>query len=85
MGGDPNFGQLGKVIKPLEAEHGPQKVLAHWAAYLANPDTPDRVKNPSSFAQKFGLYAPTAPDPAGAHWGGDPSMVVTADTALLDD
>ncbi len=60
MGGDPNFGQLGTVMKNLEREHGAQKVLEHWAAYLANPDTPDRVKNPSHFAQKFGLYAPEA-------------------------
>ena len=58
MGGDPNHGQLAKVMKLLEAEHGPQKVLRYWEAYLVNPDTPDRVKNPSHFAQKFGLYAP---------------------------
>ena len=58
MGGDPNCGQLGRVMKALEMEHDPQKVLAHWTAYLANPDTPDRVKNPNHFAQKFGLYAP---------------------------
>ena len=64
MGGDPNFGQLGKAMKPLEAEHGPQKVLAHWEVYLANPDTPNRVKNPSHFGQKFGLYSPAASDPA---------------------
>ena len=85
MGGNPNIGQLAKAMKPLESEHGSGKVLAHWDTYLANPDTPDRVKNPSHFGQKFGLYAPPPPEPEGGHMWADPAMVFRGDEVLADD
>ncbi len=84
MGGDPPIGQLAKEMSALENEHVAQKVLAHWKTYMADVETPDRVKNASHFRQKFGLYAPLQTK-LGEHQWGDGEMIVRDDTELHDD
>ncbi len=84
MGGDPNIGHLSKEMSALENEHGAQKTQEHWKIYLANTETPDRVKNPSHFRQKFGLYAPLQTK-RGEHQWADDEMIVRDDTELQDD
>jgi len=84
MRGDPNFGQLAREMWALENEHGAQKVLAHWEAYLTGTETPDRVKSVSHFRQRFGLYAPPQTKPGEHHWG-DGDMIVRDDAELHDD
>lgn len=36
--GVPNYGRLGKALKPLVDEHGPELVLKAWEMYVAHPD-----------------------------------------------
>lgn len=46
----PNFGEAGKLLKPLRIEHGHERLLAAWQAYLAA--TPTQWVTVRQFAAK---------------------------------
>lgn len=52
FGGTPNFGQLGRFLKPLIEEHGEQAVLETWGRYLEGEQP--KFASPATFAAKFG-------------------------------
>ena len=56
--GTPNFRFLARYLKPLHDEHGVEKVLAHWEAYLR--EVPGTYANPGRFAATFGQWDPVA-------------------------
>ena len=53
-GGDPNFGQLAKSLKPLTEAHPPGEVLDHWTRYLAGTEA--KYASPSRFTQTYGSW-----------------------------
>lgn len=54
-GGEPNYGQLAKSLKPLTEAHAPGEVLDHWTRYLVATEA--RFASPSRFAQTYGSWA----------------------------
>lgn len=57
FGGTAPGGRIGKALKPLVTQHGPDAVLATWRKYLA--EEPERFARPEDFAGKYGLWAGT--------------------------
>jgi len=53
-GGIPNYGELGKRLKPLITAHGFEPVQEHWRHYLES--TEGQYASPSRFAQTYGSW-----------------------------
>lgn len=53
-GGIPNYGELGKRLKPLVEQHGFEPVQERWQHYLEA--TEGRYASPSRFAQTYGSW-----------------------------
>ena len=64
-GGSPNFGQFGRVLKPLTAEHSEAEVLKRWQHYLDTQDP--QYQSINHFASRFGQWAPPTYRTNGRH------------------
>ena len=58
-GGTMPCGVVAKVLKPLEAEHGPEETLRRWIVYLTSTD--GRFVSPARFASTWGEWGRLAP------------------------
>jgi hypothetical protein len=54
FGGVPNFGQIGRCLKPLIDAHGEEEVLATWDVYLAGENP--TFASPAQFVAKYGMW-----------------------------